>query len=128
MAIFNDARALVGIVAYAEGEARVLPLHVATTEPPPTPTPAPSFGISLRVDRTGEDGDRVVVAALAPDGVAARTGLRSGDRLLARAGEPIRSIPEAQALLQQAANDRRLRIARGRRVLTLRVPPLETSP
>jgi hypothetical protein len=128
MAIFNDARELVGVVGQAGGEFRILPLEHATTEPPPAPRPAPHFGISLRVDRTGEEGGRVVVAALAPEGPAARSGLRPGDRLLASGGEPIRTIAEAHAALHQAAVDRRMRILRGRRVLTLRVAPVETAP
>jgi S1-C subfamily serine protease len=127
MGIFTEARELVGIVGYAGGQPRVLPIEAATTEPPPPPAPPPSFGVSLRVEHAAEDGDRVVVAALAPGGVAARMGLRPGDRLLTSAGEPIRSIAEARAVLQQAARERRLRIARGPRVLTLRVPPLETA-
>ena len=128
MAIFNDTRELVGVVGQAGGELRILPLEHASTEPPPAPPPAPNFGISLRVDRTGEEGGRVVVAALAPGGPAARTGLRPGDRLLTSGGEPIRTIAEAQVALHQATLDRRLRILRERRVLTLRVAPVETTP
>ena len=126
-AIFNDARELVGIVARASGEWRVLPLEHAIVEPPVPAPPPQRFGVSLRVDPTA-DGDRILVAALAPDGLATRSGLRAADQLLTRAGEPVRSIPEARAVLQEAALDGTLRIVRGRRALRLRVPPVEAAP
>ncbi|WP_149536925.1 S41 family peptidase [Siccirubricoccus phaeus] len=84
------------------------------------------LGFSLAAGR----GRAVVVAALAPDGPAARAGLRPGDRLLAVEGVPVsaRNLAEAALLLEgPAGTPVALRLARGRRrfeVLLHRIPHL----
>nr|WP_256476370.1 S41 family peptidase [Siccirubricoccus soli] len=87
------------------------------------------LGFSLAAGR----GREVVVAALAPDGPAARAGLRPGDRLLAVEGVPVsaRNLAEAALLLEGAAGTPvTLSLARGRRrfQLVLRRIPAVAEP
>lgn len=71
--------------------------------------PEGRFGMTLApaasVPGAGEAG--AVVVEIAPDGIAARQGLRSGDVILDVAGKPVASPADVSAAIEQARRERR---------------------
>lgn len=121
MPAFTAAGALVGVLAGADDELRIVPVRNVLSGPSLSAEPSPPLGLSLRVDRRTEDV-RVVVDEVAPFGRAADGGVRVGDVLLAIDDVPVETLDEAASALEAAeSKSLRLRVRRGPRSVVVRV-------
>jgi S1-C subfamily serine protease len=124
MSVFNGAGDLVGVVALAGGDVKVIPIDAAMRPGAPEPEPSPSLGISVQLKPPAGDAEAAAatVTGVAPGGIATRGDVRTGDELRDAQDQPVRSIEQARAVLEQAFQDGALRVRRGRRTLTLTLP------
>jgi hypothetical protein len=128
--VFTESGVLLGVVAATPSGTAVMPLSSATAPSPEPPGPARLLGMSLGLDAPGDEGARpVVITRVAENGPAAAARLRPGDILLAIDGTDVRRPGDAAAALEAGTDPVvRLRIRRGRQILTVRVTPAEELP
>jgi hypothetical protein len=120
MPVFSEA-GVVGLIARAESGTRMLSLEAALRPRSPADAIPPVFGVSLQVARSGDgDVNEVAVQDVAPEGAAAKAGLRPGDVLIDIDGVPVRSLEDATGALTAGTDtSRKVRVRRGRRTVVL---------
>ena len=126
--VFSAARELVGVVAMSGSAARILTLEAALRDQ--TATAPPPLGVTLEQAEGGGDEPAVVtVRRVDPEGRAAVAGLRAGDIVEAVDEAAVADLREAFARMSPGSPEAvRLRVRRGRRVVTVTIPPVAVQP
>lgn len=130
MPVFGGGPALVGVIAMRDDGMAVLPLAAATAAPPGPAPASRRLGLSLGTMPSPDAGgaSRVIVTAVAPDGPAADAGVRAGDVLFQVDETDVEALAGAVTALSAGPEAAiRLRVRRGRQLLTLRVTPADAA-
>jgi serine protease Do len=110
----------IGFATSARVASSFIEQNRARTSPSPSTTatrPAPGtpqLGVTL-------DTGSLVIVGVQPGSLAARLGLRRGDRLIAINGRPLRGVGDLQAFLDRRPSSAILTVARNRRLADVRV-------
>jgi S1-C subfamily serine protease len=128
MPVFSPLGGLVGVLADGAGGLVVLAPQQILDEANRSSGPEVVLGLSLTLaaPATPSAGPVVQVAELQPGGRAAAGGLRSGDILVDVSGRPAVSIEDVVAAMQSPSVVP-VRIRRGRRLLSVRLPAVEPA-
>lgn len=113
-AILNPtARGNIGI-GFATSAVAVRQLVARTSSPPVAQSPPPRLGVSV-------DRQTLTIQAVQRGSIAARIGLRPGDRLIAVNRQRVRSIEQILTYLDNRPDGMLLTVARGRRLATIAI-------